>query len=312
MLTVLAHERQVQFYGSTDLKSWTHLSSFGPAGATDGIWEVPDLFELPIEDARETRWVLKVDVGYGAPNGGSGGQYFTGVFDGTRFTPDHPNAAPNWLDGGKDFYAALSWSDLPASDGRQVWLGWMNNWQYAKPMPTAPWRGSLTVPRSLSLRRDGNTLRLVQRPIHELETLRREHQSFRATRWTGSLELPFLALSLEVRLQVQLGSASEFGVDLGNIRLGYDTRTEELFVERGDSSFSPDFAGRHARVMPLVDDVLDLHVLIDTQSMEVFADGGALVFTELSSPRLPRSTLKLYSMNGETELISLDLWSLDL
>lgn len=49
MVVMLPQEREVSFYGSPDLKAWTHLSDYGPAGATGGIWEVPDLFELPVD-----------------------------------------------------------------------------------------------------------------------------------------------------------------------------------------------------------------------------------------------------------------------
>src|SRR5687767_2065816 len=62
--------RKVRFYASPNLKEWTHLSDFGPAGSTSGIWECPDLFPLG------TKWVLIVNVGSGAPAGGSGCQYF--------------------------------------------------------------------------------------------------------------------------------------------------------------------------------------------------------------------------------------------
>jgi fructan beta-fructosidase len=53
MAVVLATEHKVSFYGSANLKSWTHLSDFGPANATGGVWEVPDLFPLAVDgDAR--------------------------------------------------------------------------------------------------------------------------------------------------------------------------------------------------------------------------------------------------------------------
>ncbi len=95
--------------------------------------------------------MLDVDVNPGAPLGGSADQYFVGSFDGTTFRNDNPKGLVLWADHGKDFYASLSWSDLPASDPRRIWIGWMSNWQYANQDPTAPWRGMLTVPRTLRL-----------------------------------------------------------------------------------------------------------------------------------------------------------------
>jgi fructan beta-fructosidase len=90
-------QRKVRFYSSANLKAWTHLSDFGPAGSTTGIWECPDLFPLPVESARGgEKWVLVVNVGSGAPAGGSGSQYFVGQFDGTQFTLDwsYPRSQP--------------------------------------------------------------------------------------------------------------------------------------------------------------------------------------------------------------------------
>src|SRR5262245_12289899 len=125
MITVLAGEHKVRFYGLTDLKKWSALSDFGPAGATGGAWECPDLFELSIDPGQhESRWVLIVNIYPGGVTGGSGGQYFIGKFDGTRFTNDNPDSQKLWVDHGKDFYAAVSWSDIPVSDGRRLCLGW--------------------------------------------------------------------------------------------------------------------------------------------------------------------------------------------
>jgi levanase len=89
MAAVEALEHQVLLYRSDDLLDWTYLSTFGPENAVGGIWEVPDLFELPVDgDPDNTRWVMVVNLNPGAVAGGSGGQYFVGDFDGTTFTPE--------------------------------------------------------------------------------------------------------------------------------------------------------------------------------------------------------------------------------
>lgn len=83
MVVALAAERKVKFYGSSDLKNWTFLSDFGPAGADNGVWECPDIFALPVDGNKaHIKWVLEVSV---QP---TGGQYFVGSFDGTRFIAD--------------------------------------------------------------------------------------------------------------------------------------------------------------------------------------------------------------------------------
>ncbi|WP_448002191.1 GH32 C-terminal domain-containing protein [Agromyces bauzanensis] len=89
MVAVEALQYQVVLYRSDDLKTWTHLSDFGPANATGGIWECPDLFPLAVDgDPSNTKWVLVVNLNPGSVAGGSGGQYFVGEFDGTTFTSE--------------------------------------------------------------------------------------------------------------------------------------------------------------------------------------------------------------------------------
>ena len=177
----LAASSKVRFYASPDLKTWTHLRDFGPAGATGGIWECPDLFPLPRRgSAGRDRWVLIVNLNPGGPAGGSGSQYFVGDFDGRAVRPRRAwtrrrtrERTPLWLDHGPDFYAAVTWSDVPAHDGRRIALGWMSNWEYAQDVPTSPWRSAMTVPRALTLRRTPEGLRVCQQPVRELESLRR-------------------------------------------------------------------------------------------------------------------------------------------
>ena len=71
---------------------------------------------------------------------------------------------------GQEFYASMSFSDLP--DNRRIMLAWMTNWDYPFSFPTSGWKGQLTIPRELSLRTTNEGIRLHQSPISELETLR--------------------------------------------------------------------------------------------------------------------------------------------
>src|SRR4051812_4175806 len=90
MVVSKAVERKIAIYRSPNLKDWTHLSDFGPANATGGVWECPDLFPLAVDGKRkQTKWVMIVNLNPGAIAGGSGAQYFVGDFDGTTFTADN-------------------------------------------------------------------------------------------------------------------------------------------------------------------------------------------------------------------------------
>lgn len=125
-----------EFYGSTDLKLWQHLSTFFTElkGRPSLQWECPDLIEMG------GKWVLLVSVNPGGPLVGSGMMYFTGQFDGTTFTADERDY-PLWLDYGMDNYAGVTWSN---TGSRRIMISWMNNWLYSGDVPCSPWRSAMT------------------------------------------------------------------------------------------------------------------------------------------------------------------------
>jgi len=325
MAVALSERRVIQFYESPDLTDWTHLSDFGPAGSTTGIWECPALFRVPMEgQPGRTRWVLSVDVGAGGVAGGSGSQYFVGSFDGTTFTadPTHLDDAPHWADYGPDFYAAIPWSNVPAADGRALWLGWMNNWDYAEDIPTAPWRSAQTVARSLSLQPAGGTLTLTQRPVEELEQLRThpvrlEERSLRDE--TVSLaEQGLSGQTLDLLAEFAPGDAETVGLhvragETEQTVVGYDAASASVFVDRtqsGTADFAEGFAARNAAPLSPTDGRVTLRVLVDRSSVEVFANGGARVLTHRIFPAPSSDGVAAFATGGTATLLSLDAWSL--
>ena len=70
-----------------------------------------------------------------------------------------------------DNYAGVTWSNIPDSDGRRLFIGWMSNWMYANVVPTQVWRSANTLPRSLELYSIDQEYHLASRPVKELEML---------------------------------------------------------------------------------------------------------------------------------------------
>lgn len=300
MVVSLPNDHKVRLYGSADLKKWKTLSEFGPAGATGGQWECPELFELRVEGSSgETRWVMKIGLNPGGLGGGSGEQYFVGRFDGTRFTDANPASLTLWTDYGKDCYCALTFNHLPAAHA-PVMLGWMNDWQYAAKLPTSPWRGQMTVPRQLSLRRTGAGIRMFQQPADEVLALKGEPTVIR-----GSANTP--GHSFELQAEMRLGGAQEIGWKLleadGTYTLiGYNRASGSVFVDRthsGRTDFSKDFPARSEAPIELPDGVLRLRVLVDRCSVEVFAGQGELAITDLVFPPEGADKIELWTKGGE-------------
>lgn len=305
----------VTFYSSLDLKSWTKESSFGKEiGAHGGVWECPDLFRLKVDGSDASKWVLFVSVNPGGPNGGSATQYFVGNFDGHQFIPEHTDT--KWVDWGRDNYAGVTWSNVPGTDGRRLFLGWMSNWAYAEKVPTTAWRSANTIPREVTLKRVKNNYLLVSNPVKELNLIRNSKLTSTNNSETisGEKEIGLNGVSLSqcemnIDFSVEKGIPESFGLVLENdlkesMKIEYSKESSQFIVDRSNSgkmSFSDQFAGI-AKAPYSLNKEVQLHILADASSVEIFIDGGMLVMTELVFPTEKFNHLKVYSSGGEVML----------
>jgi len=343
MVAVEAQHQKVVLYRSEDLKSWDFLSDFGPANADAGEWECPDLFPLAVDgDPESIKWVLIVNINPGGVAGGSGGQYFVGHFDGVRFVPDagslaapagvsaiaDPEAAAaalrqcQWLDWGRDCYASVSFSNAP--DGRRIIIGWMNNWDYANGLPTAPWRSSMTLAREVRLTAVNGSACLTQRPILAGAGAGDERPAAKDQMTADAFELRNSALRLPdavpgsaqiIEAEIQPGSAERFAFRLFGSRdgskgtlLSYDTTSAQLILDRrqsGNTGFHGKFPSVASAPLVLDDGVLKLQIVVDHCSVEVFAQGGRVVLTDLIFPETENSGNWIAAEGGSATILKL-------
>lgn len=472
--------RKVRFYSSPNLRVWTQMSEFGPAGAVSGAWECPNFYTLPIDgEGSAKKWVLTVSSSGGAPSGGTGSQYFVGEFDGTTFTSDasaagastlpagvlladfessnyagwsttgtafgsgpavgtlpnqnpvigyrgsrlvdsylgsdtstgtltsppfaisksyinfligggnHPGqtcinlivngaivrtatgkdderlnwqnwdvsqwvgqtgtlrivdsntggwghvnvdhilmadtAVPPdpdttlWMDYGPDNYAPITWNDIPESDGRRLWMGWMVDLRYVGAVPTTPWLGGMTLPRELVLKRTAQGLRMSQRPVIELESLRGTHltqdgdgiSAFNT--WLSTQDVPKL-MDCSVELDVPEGESA--GLKIGTASqytlVTWNRATSTVSVDRtqsGVTGFSSSFPGAYSAPVINAGNRLKLRLLLDTASLEVFADEGLAPISSLIFPAAATKGLQFFG-GANARVTSFDLWKL--
>lgn len=325
---VLAHalEHEILFFTSPDLKKWTLSSSFGKGeGCQDGVWECPDLFELPVQGTDLKKWVLIVNLNPGGPFGGSATQYFIGDFDGKTFTADK-NAdgiiPTKWLDYGKDHYATVSWSDAPS--GRRVLIGWMSNWQYAADVPTLQFRSANTLPRDISLFQDENgEIFAACSPSPELLALRGKiSKSVNRTNISNSSKnftLPSANSSTcEILLDIDATKANQVNITLSNKNgeksvIEYNREKHTLLFDRtrsGITDFSTNFPA--ITVAPTFENSgkISLRIFIDRSSIEIFGNDGKTVMTNLVFPNSPYSNLKITSEGGKAVISNLRIFSI--
>ncbi len=325
---VLAHalDHEMLIFTSPDMKDWTLQSRFGRGlGAQDGVWECPDLFELPVEGSGEKKWVLLCNLNPGGPFGGSATQYFVGDFDGKTFVADTDssgNVPTKWLDYGKDHYATVSFSDAP--DNRRTVIGWMSNWQYAPEVPTMQFRSANTLPREIGLFRgaDGE-IYASSSPSPELEALRGKLTLDLKSKKVGQKPVSFRLPSendgvCEILADVNPGNAGKVSMELSNSKgekvvMVYDVAARTLSFDRRESGivdFSQDFPA--VTLSPTFGDGknISLRIFIDRSSIEVFGDNGRFVMTNLVFPNEPYSTLSVKTEGGTSKIANFRIYSI--
>lgn len=301
---MLAVGQHMEIYSSVNLKDWKKESEFGAMqGAHGGVWECPDLVEIPVEGTRQKKWVLICNLNPGGPFGGSAAQYFVGSFDGKTFVNESPTLT-KWMDWGKDNYATVTWNNAP--DGRCVALGWMSNWQYANNVPTRQYRSANTIARDLTLYRVGEELYLKSTPSPEVKKARAEKVSKPSFNVAGEYEVPSLLDdnkgAYEVELVIQNQGASKIAFCLLNekgekVSMYYDLARRQFVMDRSESGtvdFSKDFPA--VTVAPAdTDKELTLRLFVDRSSIEAFGEDGKFVMTNLVFPSLPYNKMRFTS-----------------
>lgn len=476
-------EHRIEIYTSPDLKNWTYRSSFGSLGGQKGSWEVPDLFQLPLNgDPNNKKWVMTCNMG---PNKS---QYWVGEFDGNRFQPDTTTLAylssgkgipgdvyedfertnypgwtaegtafstgpatgtlsgqmtvsgylgnrlinsfnggdsstgkltsgsfvitkkfinfligggthsgttcinlkingvmvktatgdnseqlkwfgwdvtdylgqsaqieivdsfsgswghilidqimfsdvltdqlyehANWVDYGPDFYAVKTYRNYDNDENRTVWLGWMNNWEYANSIPTT-WGGSTgeSVPREIELISSPESYKIKQKPIPELQVLRKDSVSLNNKPIDGAIPLSEFTpkrnvYEFEATYAITPGSNQKVGFNLciygsNKMVLGFDEKTSNVYLDRracGYVSFNSNFPKIVKAPVQLKNNEIKFHVFVDQLSVEVFVNDGDVVLTSLMFPNpYFQKGIEAFSENAASVLKEFNAWEL--
>lgn len=325
MSTVKATEHRVAFFSSTDLKNWTLLSHFGPVGDTTKVWECPALMPVPVQgEPNAHQWVLFISSGHSQKDY-VGMQYFVGDFDGTRFKgdPDQPKLlVPGYagavVDYGKDYYAAIQFNNLPDSQAGPVMIGWLNNWAYGNDLPTTPFKGAMSLPRQISLKRTEAGWQLMQLPVEAVRTLRqnkRVQQTVQLTNQSRTL-MQRTDNAYELEVDIRPGTASTVGIRLAKngdeeTILRYHNGQLELDRRKsGRVDFNRRFPSVESAPLQLQNGLVKLRIFVDKSIVEVFANNGQRVITDLIFPTQAAGDVDLFAEGGTAEFLNATVWQL--
>ena len=202
----------------------------------------------------------------------------------------------------------------------------MSNWEYAQIVPTDVWRNAMTLPRKLSLKNTSKGVRMFTTAVKETERLRTGvKNSFdkkvikSSMDFATKIEFKPSMIEMELELGLSKNPPSNLGLALSNskgevYKIGFDVTQNQFYSDRtkaGKTAFSDKFAAKVHTAPRLSDnETLKLHLFFDVGSVELFADDGAIVMSELFFPNEDFTQLQLYVEGGEVELLDAHIYEL--
>lgn len=288
---MILHGAPFMLFESNDLKKWIPLGEL----PLKGLSECPELFELPVDNnPNNTRWVVW----------GGRGAYYLGDFDGKRFSADFDNPLESeHASRGIGSYAGQTFNDTP--DGRRIMISWLK-WKPNKNLPDAPadvypgmpFAQQMAVPREVSLKETDEGIRLFLNPVEELKTLRGKAASWKKLSLNpGNNPLSELSgETFDIELELNPGNAKAIVLDVRGLPLTIDPTTWTL-----------DFQG-NTMDMSGAGDTLSLRMLIDVNSIEIYAEDGRYVLSTSFLANPTNQSLSLTANGGTTTAKSLKIW----
>lgn len=252
MTVFLENDSYLLLY-SADLLHWERGETLHIRGAA----ECPDLFALPLDgDPGQMKWVLW----------GSTDSYVVGRFQGRRFVPENDAVlGPSHMahsahrdafrsPGG---YAAQTFNGAP--DGRVIQMAWI----WTRPQG-GPFVSCASLPYELALRTTAEGPRVFWQPVKEIEHLYEASFAFRGRGLEEIERIPYqyLGEAMDIRLRFTVKPGKLAAISVRGVLIAYDPDTGRLLLPTGAYDIGP------------VGEELDLRVITDRCSVEVFANGG--------------------------------------
>lgn len=261
-------------FGSPNLKAWKELSRLHIPDSS----ECPDIFELPI--GNQTKWIFLA----------ANFHYYVGSFDGVRFLIEE---GPYSGEYGGNFYASQTYNDTP--DGRRIQIGWMNG---PGPFPNMPFNQQMSFPCELRLVETHEGMRLARTPVKEIERLTRKSVLREDFEVAAPIRIKVSGGLYDIRIRLHPSEGSRFVLRAAGQDIVVDCATMTVMCLGKVGPFS------------MRDGELDLRVLVDRSSMEVFAQDGLLSMTSYLPAEFVDDGVSIRSENGGAQVHRLDVHEL--
>lgn len=250
IMVLFLDKEEYAIFSSSNLKDWKETDRFKLAGAD----ECPDFFEMSVENEPSVRkWIFT----------GANSTYIIGSFDGKKFKPE---TSPIKMDSGVNYYAVQTYSNAP--EGRRIQIGWMNGSVF----PGMPFNQQMSFPRELKLYKRGNGYYLKSLPVSEIKSLYKVQYKWNNVQLQAGerpvTEIKDNAFYLNSVIDINKNKGKELGFDIGGLSVSYQVGEQLLYVRNDNKEI--------VKQIPLksVDGKVELAILSDIGSVEIFANGG--------------------------------------
>ncbi|WP_309081450.1 glycoside hydrolase family 32 protein [Zhihengliuella sp.] len=317
-----AEGNRLGFYASANLRDWEEVGSFHRDDL--GLLECPDIFQM-IADDGTAHWVLGISANGKARDLPATYAYWTGTFDGASFTPEA--AEPEWLDRGFDFYGAVTYEHyddagrLDPSLRRAI--GWANFWDYPHNSPsliTDGYNGDDMIVRDVRMVRAGERYVLVSQPTAALADYTSKAHEIGTIRLSGNRDLELRSRAYELACTLVWDPANRpdnIGFELCRAPGGGRHVAAGAFLGGGFTyvnrrpTFNPGNGGESQVPFDVGSGRLDVRILVDHASVELFVGDGRVVHSHRAFPLAGDDGIRLFVHGGEAAYENLVIRELD-
>jgi fructan beta-fructosidase len=308
-IMALANNEAAEVYSSTDLKSWHKESAFKkPAKLQLNTWTRVSCIPINVKD-----WALLIDQQLENKDDGSVIQYYIGSFDGHEFK--NQSTKQHWLDYGKDNIFSVICDGL-LSNQKPVIIGLKSNTNYFNVGNVQTWRVSTTFPRTLEIDSVYNEKLLSVHPVSTINKLIKRTISINNIKLDGNFSLDknigfnktpiFLTVKFETTEMTRMNFPPTFGICLENdkkekLTIGYNTFRRWYYIDRTNFVIvqnNPQLGGIQYMPCYHTDSTMVVSMILDDNSLELFAENGKLAMTENFLPQQRFNHLSLFAESG--------------
>ncbi|MCX7044754.1 MAG: glycoside hydrolase family 32 protein [Candidatus Sumerlaeota bacterium] len=284
-------KKWIAFYTASDLKNWTYQSRI------EGFFECPEFFEIALDGGKDRKdnkggkdlKDSKKWVAYAA-----NGEYVVGAFDGKAFAIEQPKQRYNY---GNCFYASQAYNNIPPEDGRCIQIGWGQ-----VKTPGMPFNQLMLFPCELTLRKTAEGYRLYSMPVKEIESLHGKKHSWKNEPIKPEPQ-PLKGIEgelLDISADFAPGEAEELGLNIRDATITYNAKKQELSCQ-----------GKTAP-LPMRDGKIQLRILVDRTTIEIFANDGAIYMPIGAVPKdgAPKAH-EIFAKGAGAKILAMDIYELN-